>query len=109
MSYTLKEQWEFIKPIWRILLVASLAQLIGGFTAIFIGKYGHFIIDFWFGTAISTFPGFILGLLWHSSKKQIKDNLLAIGFIGFLSLTLTLSAFFMPLENFASSLQQFPM
>ncbi len=107
-SYTLEEQLELIKSVWRIILAASLIQLIGGFSAIFISKYGSFFVDLWFGGAVSSFPGFILGLLWHSSKKAIKDNLLVIGFLGFLSLMLTLSVFFMPLEEMALSFKQFP-
>jgi hypothetical protein len=39
--YSLREQWEFIKPIWRILLVTLLAQLAGGFASIIIANYDH--------------------------------------------------------------------
>ena len=104
---TLREQWEFVKPVWRIMLVTLIAQLAGGVALIVIGKYGHPLVDFWFGGAVSTFPGFILGTVWHgySAKEEIKNNLLAIGFIGILALMLTLAAFFVPLEQFSLSMQ----
>jgi len=106
--YTLKEQWEFVKPIWRIMLAVLLVQLVAGLTSIVIGRYEHPFLDFWFGGAVSTFPGFILGLLWqtYSSKETIKNNLLAIGFIGSLCLIVTSAAFFMPLEQFSLALQR---
>ncbi len=101
--YSLKEQWEFVKPIWRVLLIALLAQLAGGLALIIIAKYEHVFLDFWFGGAISTFPGFILGLLWQvsSSNETIKNNLLVIVFVGVLCFSLTLGAFFIPLEQFS--------
>ena len=100
--YSLREQWEWVKPIWRILLVVLIAQLFGGFVSIILAKYEHLFLDFWFGGAVSTLVGFVLGVLWqaYANRETIKDNFLVIAFIGVLSLALTLSAFFMPLEQF---------
>ncbi|MES9880129.1 MAG: hypothetical protein ABW185_04530 [Sedimenticola sp.] len=102
-----KQQLEIIKPIWRILLAAFVVQLAGGIVGIVNSKYNLPFIDFWYGGAISTFPGFIIGALWHqlSSADEISDNKLAFLFIGAICLCLTVSALFMPLEQMASTIR----
>jgi len=104
---TPKEQWELIKPIWRILVATILIQLVGGLTGLIFGKYGHPFIDFWFGGAVLTFPGFIVGSLWYKSvsTESIKDNLFAFSFIGLICLSLTTFAFLIPLEEMSMRIQ----
>ena len=104
---TPKEQWEHIKPIWRILLAAIVVQLAGGVISIISSKYGHPFIDFWYGGAISTFPGFIIGSFWHhhSSPEKLKYHKFAFFFIGAICLCLMIFAFFMPLEQMASQIK----
>ena len=103
LHYSFSEQWQIIKPIWRILLLALLIQLAGGFISLYIGSYGNQFIDFWFGGAASTFPGFVLGFIWHaiSASDSTKRNTLAIIFVGTTCLLLTSFAFLFPLEQMA--------
>ncbi len=85
-----------------------MIQLAGGLVFLSIGKYGHPFLDFWFGGAASTFPGFIMGTLWHISatKNGIRDNLFAFSFIGLMCLLLTVFAFIFPLEEMALQMQK---
>ncbi len=105
---TPKEQWNFIKPLWRILVAVFLAQLIGMAISMFVGKYGHPFVNLWFGGAVSSFLGFLVGLAWcrQISSKLISDNLLAVFFLGALSLIITVMAFIMPLEQFALAMNE---
>ena len=98
----IKQLWEFIKPVWRILLIVAIAQLVSGFVLVFNPKYGYVFVDFWFGAAVSSFPSFVVGSLWqlYVDKEIIKDNLLAVIFIGFSSIGVTLMSLIMPLEDF---------
>lgn len=104
---TPKEQWMLIKPIWRILLATAVIQIAGGIIGIISSKYGHPFVDFWYGGAISTFPGFVIGSIWHhyTSPEKLINNKLTFLFIGAICLCLMISAFFMPLEQFATQMK----
>ncbi|MEN8170835.1 MAG: hypothetical protein ABFS08_11490 [Pseudomonadota bacterium] len=104
--YSPKEQWEIIKPIWRIMVVIIIFQIVFGALAIAIGHYGNPFIDFWFGGAVSTLPGFIVGAIWHNHfvTEHLKNNLFALLFIGSISLFLTIFAYIFPLEEVATQL-----
>jgi len=107
-TLTLTEQWELIKPIWRILLATMIFQIIGGIVGLSYPLYGMLLIDLWFGSAVSTAPGFLIGVVWQSinSPKIIRQNLLIVAIMGIMCVVLTISAFFMPLEQMASGLNQ---
>ncbi|MFT5426814.1 MAG: hypothetical protein ACI9ZT_001760 [Gammaproteobacteria bacterium] len=72
------------KAIWRVGLACVVAQLIGGIIGILLGLYGSLFFNFWFGGAIATLPGMILGVAWqwnkdvtnfHLHKRMITFNL----------------------------------
>ena len=106
-NYTLREQWQIIKPVWRILVIILIIQIVGGITAVSDNIYGHIVVDFWFGGAVSTFPGFLIGLVWHKfSVKDLSKDSGVILFVGLICLILTIAAFVMPLEMFAAELQR---
>ena len=101
------EQWKMIKPIWRILLMVLIIQIVGGTSAATDDIYGHVVVDFWFGGAVSTFPGFLLGLIWQKiSVKNFQKDFGVILFVGLISLILSIAAFVMPLEIFAAELNR---
>ncbi len=101
---TLNEHFETMKPIWRIPLMLIAFQLAGGVIALSKSYYGDPVIDFWYGAATSTFPGFIIGTLWHNfaSTDKLQDHKPPFIFIAVISLLLTLSTFFIPLDLIAS-------
>jgi F0F1-type ATP synthase assembly protein I len=107
LIYTPREQWELIKPIWRVLLLAFVVQLCGGIAGVLMMKFGHPFIDFWYGGAMATFPGFILGALWShfADAQSLKSNIFAIAFVGAICISLTIAAFLMPLEEMASQIR----
>lgn len=103
---TLNDQWNFIKPIWRILVILGVMQIAGGVTGVVVGKYGNIMVDLWYGGVLTTIPGFLLGLIWHKLSKRAdsRNDLLPIVFTGFLCVMLTAGVFFIPLEKMAMEL-----
>ena len=99
-----KEVWGIlVKPIWQILLITFVIQLASGFALVFNPRYGHLFADFWFGAAISSFPGFAIGLLWqlYANKEVVKNNLFVVVFFVFFSIGTTLMPLVMPLDKFS--------
>lgn len=103
---TFTDQWNLIKPIWRIFVLVLIMQIAGGITGIIVGEYDNTIVDLWYGGVLATIPGFLLGLVWHKLSKDSdsKSDLLPILFISFLCVMITVAVFFMPLEKMAMDL-----
>ncbi len=87
---TLNDQWQLIKPVWRVLVAVGVFQIIGGVIGLSTATYGFPFIDFWYGGAVATFPGFVFGVLWHMAKSEgtLQDYSLAIAFLGLISVCL---------------------
>jgi len=104
---TPKEQWDLVKPIWRVLLFTFIVQLIGGVISLLISPYGHPFLDFWYGGAILTFPGFLIGSIWHqyAAPSKLNNHKLAFCFIGLICFCLLLAALFFPLQQAASQMK----
>ena len=100
---TPKEQWDLVKPIWRVLLGILIVQLFGGVISFYNSPYGHPFPDFWYGGAISTFLGFILGCFWHQkfAKSKLENHKFVLSFIGCICFGLLLAAIFFPLDRAA--------
>ncbi len=94
--------------VWRILLVVTTAQLIGGGVSAVFSYYGEFFIDFWIGGVYSTPVGFALGYLWqrkvdvnkHEKHKQF------IALMGVITILLLLFALFFPLKESAKQIKR---
>lgn len=68
--------WSDTKPI-RILVVTMLIiQLSGAGTGLWISRYPSWFENLWAGTALATFPGFLLGLILQRYFRpgSIKQN-----------------------------------
>ena len=100
---TPREHWNLAKPIWRILLLALAIQLIGGAISLLNSPYGHPFLDFWYGGALSTFPGFLIGTIWHqyAAPSKISNHKFAFCFFGPICFCLLLAVIFFPLEQAA--------
>ena len=60
-----EEQWQWVKPVWRVLLAIVVAQLIGMGLGLQRNITGHPFFNLWYGGAYASPIGFALGLLWH--------------------------------------------
>jgi hypothetical protein len=69
------EQWQWVKPVWRVLLVILVAQLIGMALGLQRNITGQPFFNLWYGAAYATPIGFALGLLWHA--KAVPNGLAA--------------------------------
>jgi len=66
-----KKQWEFIRPIWKILVVILIVQIIGGAIGKASNIYSDLFMSIWIGGAVSSFPRFLLGFVWQFTKRCI--------------------------------------
>ena len=104
---TPREQFELVKPIWRVLLVTFIVQITGATLSLVNSPYGHPFLDFWYGGVLSTFPGFLLGSLWHqyTAPSKLQNHKFAFYFIGFICLCLLLAGIFFPLEHMSAQMR----
>ncbi len=86
-----------IKAVWRLLLLVVIAQLTGAAINLLISDCSVIFVALWYGGALATPIGFILGLAWQWSQNpsSIKDNAAFVGFLGALSAGLFLMALLM--------------
>ncbi|MDH5190100.1 MAG: hypothetical protein OEW89_02495 [Gammaproteobacteria bacterium] len=98
---SLKKQWNMIKPIWRILLVVGICQVIGTIVSVMKTPTGELLPDMWHGGALATAPGFFIGMLWQyfSSKETLFKSKYAVLFFGFICIALTTTAIVDPIEK----------
>ena len=108
LVFTLKDQWNLVKPIWRVLLLILIVQIISGVISLLSSPYNNAFVDFWYGGAISTLLGFLFGAIWHqySSSSKLQNHKFAICFIGLICASIMLAAIFFPLEHIASEINR---
>lgn len=94
MTPNLGEQWQLIKPVWRILLTVVLVQLAGSAIAMHYHATGELFFDLWYGGVIVTPIGYIIGLVWHliAEKNAFARHKQIILLLGLLSLLLPMFA-----------------
>ena len=54
-----------VRLTWRILLFIAAIQLAAGAAALYFGVFPDAFISFWFGGAIMSLPGFLVGFYWQ--------------------------------------------
>lgn len=83
-------------------------QLIGGFTGVYTRPYDAAPINFWFGAAMATPLGFLIGAAWHLARAERRrgEEKPMILFLGALSIVLPLIAWLFPLDEFAQAFQR---
>jgi hypothetical protein len=54
---------------WRIFLAICLVQLMAGAMCLGFRPYTDAFLSFWFGGAVASLPGFLLGLAWLRSAR----------------------------------------
>lgn len=60
-----QDQWQWVKPVWRVLLLILVVQLIGMALGVHHNITGDPFFNLWYGGAYATPIGFALGLVWH--------------------------------------------
>lgn len=85
-----EEQWQWIKPVWRVLAVVLVAQLIGMAIGVQNNIARATFFNLWYGAAYATPIGFVLGLLWHwrAVPGGLMANRTILLILGIISLAL---------------------
>lgn len=82
--------WNLVKPVWRILALVAVVQILGGLIGLGQEPVGYRPIDFWYGGVYATPLGFILGCLWQvtSCPGSLAENRLVVWFMAIASIAL---------------------
>jgi len=87
-------------PIWRIIACIVTIQMVSALFVMNLQISGSTLLDAFYGAALSTPTGFIFGLIWQAiySKNSIRENLIPINLVLFLSLAISAGATFLPIS-----------
>lgn len=90
LSSSLQKQLDWIKPVWRVLVVILILQLFGMAIGIQANLTGELFLNLWYGGAYATPVGFILGLVWHAIAvpNGLYDNRFMLLLLGAMSLAM---------------------
>lgn len=91
-------QGEF-QPLRALSVVIAAAQCVGVGVSLLVGHYPSWFENLWFGGALATFPGYLIGL---AVQRHLKPNSLIVSRalvrrMGLVSAVLSLAAFVVPL------------
>jgi hypothetical protein len=87
------------QPLRALSLVIAAAQCVGVGVSLLVGHYPGWLENVWFGGALATFPGYLIGL---AVQRHLKPNSLIVcralvRRMGMVSAVLSLAAFVVPL------------
>jgi hypothetical protein len=54
-----------LRLTWRILLLTAVIQLVAGTVAMYLRVFPEAFISLWFGGAVMSLPGFLVGFCWQ--------------------------------------------
>ena len=91
--------WGEFQPLRALSVVIAAAQCVGIGVSLWVGYYPSWFENLWFGGALATFPGYLIGL---AVQRHLKPNSLIVcralvRRMGLVSAVLTLSALVVPL------------
>jgi hypothetical protein len=89
---SLTKQWEWVKPVWRVLVAILVSQVLGMAIGVNFNLTTEVFLNLWYGGAYATPIGFVLGLLWHyiAVPKGLNDNRFILILLGAMSIALPL-------------------
>jgi hypothetical protein len=90
------------QPLRALSVVIAAAQCVGAGLSIWVGHYPSWFENLWFGGALATFPGYLVGV---AVQRHLNPNSLVvcrplIRRMGLVSAVLSLAAFVVPLGAF---------
>jgi hypothetical protein len=87
------------QPLRPLSLVIAAAQCVGVGVSLWVGHYPSWFENLWFGGALATFPGYLIGL---AVQRHLHPNSLIVARalvrrMGLVSAIVSLAAFVVPL------------
>lgn len=94
--------WADVQPIRALALIVLGAQLIGGVTGFLFPRFPDWFDSLWFGIAIATFPGFVLGFVVQIILRpaSISENRVMVRRFALVALVFSAFALAMPILGF---------
>lgn len=87
------------QPVRTLSVLIAVAQCVGAGVSLLVGYFPSWFENLWFGGALVTFPGFLMGLAVqrHLEPTSLSENRALIRRMGLVSAVLSLSALVVPL------------
>ena len=95
-NMSLSEQWQWVKPVWRVLVAICVVQFIGMTLGILLNRSSPLFLSLWYGGAYATPIGFAIGLAWHATAvpRGISENRSILLVLGAVALMIPFFGFF---------------
>ena len=90
--------WVDLRPV-RVLAVTILAaQLFGGIVGVAVAWHPEWLVNFWLGGALATFPAFLIGLVIQSrlTPGRLSEHKVMVRRLGLIALALFVVAVAIP-------------
>ena len=90
-----------LTSVWRVIAVLLAFQFVAGIAAMLLGRIGHPFVDYWFGGAVASTPGFLCGILWqrYGAREGLVSHSPILLFVGALSVLITIAGLTVPFER----------
>lgn len=91
--------WEDLRPVHPLFITVLGAQVLGAALGLIAEHFPATFDNLWFGGAIATFPGFLVGLPIQKRirPESIAENRVMVRRMGLVALILTVGGVTMPL------------
>ena len=91
--------WEDLRPVRPLSVIVLVAQLVGAGVSFAVGHFPTWFENVWFGGALTTFPGFAVGLIVQRAinPSSLVENRVMVRRMGLVSVVVSLAAFMVPM------------
>ena len=86
--------WADLQPIRSCVTMVLIFQIIGALAGLFTRSMPHWFVSLWYGGAMATFPGFLVGLFvqWRERPGTLSANALMVRRMALIAFMLSASA-----------------
>ncbi len=97
-GFKLNYFWEDLRPVHPLFITVLIAQFLGAAASLLLQGVTSWFETAWFGSALATFPGYLIGLLVQSGARpgSISLNRSMVIFMGVIALFLFVAALTSP-------------
>jgi MFS family permease len=93
--------WNDLRPIRPLTVIVLVAQAVGSLLGLWFAKYPGWLENLWFGGALATFPGFLIGIPVQKwlRPNSLSENRVMVRRMALVALLLSVIAAFVPPVN----------
>ena len=97
-GFKLRYSWEDLRPVHPLVFTVLIAEVLGAIANLVSWGTSNWVEAVWFGGALATFPGFLVGLFLQSRARpgSISVHRPMVVFIGAITLLLFVAGLTFP-------------